>query len=112
MSEAHRIRVEDLEGGENSEAFNGHEHDASVCFFLSHNRPGPGPDLHTHPYEEIFIVQSGEVTFTVGDETVEAKAGDILVVPAGTPHKFKCTSEGHCQVSIHPAPRMETEWLE
>jgi quercetin dioxygenase-like cupin family protein len=112
VSEAKRIRVEELQGGENAEAFNGHEHDATVCFFLSHNKPGTGPSLHTHPYEEVFIVQGGEVTFTVGDETVEAKSGDILVVPAGTPHKFTCTSEGHRQVSIHPAPRMETEWLE
>jgi quercetin dioxygenase-like cupin family protein len=112
MSEAKPIRAESLAGGENSEAFNGHEHGANVSFFLSHNRPGTGPSLHTHPYEEIFIVQGGEVTFVVGDETVEATAGDILIVPPNTPHKFTCTSEGHRQVSIHPAPRMETEWLE
>jgi quercetin dioxygenase-like cupin family protein len=112
MTEPNRIRAEDLPKGENSERFDGHEHDASVCFFLSHNKPGTGPSLHTHPYEEIFIVQAGEVIFVVGDETVEASAGDILVVPPNTPHKFTCTSEGHQQVSIHPAPRMETEWLE
>jgi hypothetical protein len=34
------IKVEDLEGSENSEQFNGYEHDASVSFFLS-SRPTP-----------------------------------------------------------------------
>ena len=109
---ADRIRVSDLEGGENSEVFNGHEHDASVSFFLSHNQPNTDPELHRHPYDEIFIVQEGTVLFTVGDEQVEAGPGDILVVPPNTPHKFLVTSVPHRQVSIHPAARMETEWLE
>ena len=106
------IKIDELPSGENSAVFNGHEHGASICFFLSSNKPGTGPSLHRHPYEEIFIVQEGEVLFTVGDQTIEASAGDILVVPAGTPHKFLCRSETHRQVSIHPVPRMETEWLE
>jgi mannose-6-phosphate isomerase-like protein (cupin superfamily) len=106
------LKVDELPRGESSETFNGHDHGASVCFFLSHNRPGTGPRLHRHPYEEIFIVQEGEVLFTVGERTLEAKGGDIVVVPAGTPHKFLCRSEGHRQMSIHPVPRMQTEWLE
>jgi quercetin dioxygenase-like cupin family protein len=106
------IRVEDLPGGENAETFNGHEHGASVSMFLSHNRPGTGPELHRHPYEEIFIVQEGDVLFTVGERTIEAGPGDIIVVPAGAPHKFLSRGERHRQVSIHPAARMETEWLE
>lgn len=109
---ADRIQVSDLEGGENSEIFNGHEHGASVSFFLSHNRPDTGPELHRHPYDEIFIVQEGEVLFTVGDEQVEVGPGDILVVPPNTPHKFLVTGVPHRQVSIHPVARMETEWLE
>jgi hypothetical protein len=36
----------------------------------------------------------------------------VVVVPAGTPHRFVSRSETHRQVSIHPVPRMETEWLE
>jgi mannose-6-phosphate isomerase-like protein (cupin superfamily) len=51
------------------------------------------------------------VLFTVGEGTVEARAGDIVVVPAGTPHKFVSRSDAHRQVSIHPVARMETEWL-
>jgi mannose-6-phosphate isomerase-like protein (cupin superfamily) len=107
------IEVDQLPRGENSSRFDGHEHGAQVSFFLSHNRPGIGPELHRHPYEETFIVQQGRILFTVADQTIEATAGDIVVVPAGTPHKFvNAGSEPHRQISIHPAPRMETEWLE
>jgi mannose-6-phosphate isomerase-like protein (cupin superfamily) len=48
----------------------------------------------------------------VGERTVEAGPGDIIVVPPNTPHKFLSRGERHQQVSIHPAARMETEWLE
>jgi mannose-6-phosphate isomerase-like protein (cupin superfamily) len=106
------IKVNELPGGENAETFNGHEHGASVSFFLSHNKPETGPELHQHPYEEIFIVQEGDVLFTAGDDTIEATAGDIVIVPAGTPHKFLSRGATHRQVSIHPAARMQTEWLE
>ena len=106
------IKADELPRGENSSVFNGHEHGAGMSFFLSHNRPDTGPRLHRHPYEEIFIVEEGNVLFTVGESTVEATAGDIIVVPAGTPHKFLSRGETHRQVSIHPVARMETEWLE
>ena len=112
MTRDHVITVDELPGGENASTFDGHAHGAQVSFFLNHNKPGTGPELHRHPYEETFIVEDGDVLFTVGEGTVEASAGDIVVVPAGTPHKFVSRSPTHRQVSIHPVARMETEWLE
>ena len=106
------IEVESLATSEDASTFHGHEHGAQVSFFVSHNRPGTGPGLHRHPYEETFIVQEGEVLFTVGDEEVEVREGEIVVVPPGAPHKFVSRGQGHRQVSIHPVARMETEWLE
>jgi len=107
------INKEGLPGSENASRFDGHEYGASVSFFISRNRPGTGPDLHRHPYEETFIVLDGKVRFTLGEETLEATAGQIVVIPAGTPHKFLSTGAGRLrQISIHPAVRMETEWLE
>jgi mannose-6-phosphate isomerase-like protein (cupin superfamily) len=107
------IKVNRLPAGENASTFNGHEHGASVSFFLGRNLPGNGPDLHRHPYEETFIIEDGNVRFTVGEETVDATAGDIVVVPAGTPHKFVNIGAGRLrQISIHPVARMATEWLE
>ena len=107
------INIERLPGSENASRFDGHEYGASVSFFINRHRPGAGPDLHRHPYEETFIVLNGKVRFTLGEETLEATAGQIVVVPAGTPHKFVSTESGRLrQISIHPAARMETEWLE
>jgi mannose-6-phosphate isomerase-like protein (cupin superfamily) len=107
------ISVDLLPGGENASRFDGHEHGASVSFFISHNPPGSGPGLHRHPYEETFIVQGGRASFTVGGETIEATAGEIVVVPARTPHKFISCGTGRLrQISIHPVARMVTEWLE
>jgi mannose-6-phosphate isomerase-like protein (cupin superfamily) len=34
------------------------------------------------------------VRFTLGEETLEATAGQIVVIPAGTPHKFASTGAG------------------
>ena len=100
-----------LPAGENASTFNGHEHGASVSFFLSRNLPDTGPDLHKHPYEETFIIEDGNVRFTVGEETVEATAGDIVVVPARTPHKATVrrrvvTDCGYCKAS-----RRRVSWI-
>jgi mannose-6-phosphate isomerase-like protein (cupin superfamily) len=107
------IEKESLPGGENAVVFDGHEHGSSVSFFITRNKPGMGPSLHKHPYDETFIVQEGEACFTVGEETVEATAGEVLVVPANTPHGFVNVGEGRLRmVNIHPVPQMETEWLQ
>ena len=49
---------------------------------------GVGPRWHVHPYDEIFIMRVGRALFTIGDERIEAQAGDILLGPANVPHKY------------------------
>jgi len=103
----------DLAQGETSYEFLGHHHDAGVSFIVIDAPPGSGPKLHKHPYEEVFVVQEGTVTFTAGDEVVEASGGQIVVVPAGVPHKFVNSGTGPLrQIDIHPTGRFVTEWLE
>jgi quercetin dioxygenase-like cupin family protein len=107
------IRIDDLPSSAISHELVGEEHGgAGVCILFVDASPGEGPRLHKHPYEEVFIVQAGEATFTVGDETIDAAAGDILVAPAGAPHKFVVNTEDYRSVNIHPVARMQTEWLE
>jgi mannose-6-phosphate isomerase-like protein (cupin superfamily) len=66
--------------------------------------------LHTHPYEEVFVTLEGEATFTVGDETIEVSAGQIVVAPAGVPHKFVNSGTGPLrQVDIHPSGRIRQD---
>jgi len=75
--------------------------------------PGGGPKLHRHPYEEVFVVQEGNATFTAGEETIEVSGGQVVVVPAGVPHKFVNSGTGRLrQVDIHASERCVTEWLE
>ena len=86
---------------------------AGVCVIVVDSDPGEGPRLHRHPYEEVFVMHEGEATFTLGDEQIVAKLGDVLVAPAGTPHKFVNTGTGRLrQVDIHVSPEFVTEWLE
>ena len=75
--------------------------------------PGSGPKLHKHPYKEVFVVQEGTVTFTAGDDVIEARGGQVIVVPAGVPHKSVNTGAGRLrQVDIHASGRFITQWLE
>ena len=91
--------------------FEGRDYGSSVSFFIGTFRPGTGPSLHRHPYDETFIVEAGSATFTIAADTVELRAGQIAVVPAETPHKF-VSGEGFRLISITPADRMTQEDLE
>jgi mannose-6-phosphate isomerase-like protein (cupin superfamily) len=84
---------------------------ASLIFF--DGPPGSGPKLHRHPYAEIFVVQEGHASFTVGDAMCEARGGQIVIAPAGVAHKFVNTGSGPLrQLDIHTSDRFVTEWLE
>lgn len=102
---------EELPYGGISHRFEGYRYgDVGVSFFLVESPPGGGAVLHTHPYEEVFLTLEGEATFTVGDATIEAGAGQIVVAPAGVPHKFVNTGTGTLrQVDIHPSDRIRQE---
>lgn len=104
------IEISDLPGNLVGR-FEGREHGSSVSFFIGTFEAGTGPGLHTHPYDETFIVEAGGATFTVGDDTFELGAGKIVVVPAGTPHKF-VSGEGFRLISISPSDHMEQKDLD
>jgi quercetin dioxygenase-like cupin family protein len=91
----------------------GEELGAGVSIIKVDTPPGRGPSLHRHEYEEVFVLHKGEVTFTLGDDTRVARPGDIVVVPAGTPHGFvNSGDEPLGMTAIHVNPRFVTEWLD
>lgn len=49
--------------------------------------------LHTNSVEHEQYVISGNATVQIGDETIEAKAGDILLIPAGIAHSYKTVGD-------------------
>jgi mannose-6-phosphate isomerase-like protein (cupin superfamily) len=113
-TKAHLIEKEDLPHSATAHRFEGDQHSgADISFFLIDSDAGGGPELHSHPYAEVFVIEEGEVAFTAGDETIEAKAGQIVVVPAGVPHKYVNSGAGRARhIDIHASGRMATEWLE
>ena len=48
--------------------------------------PGYVAPMHTHPGEEIVYVIEGTLEYEIGGKKSRVKAGDVLFVPAGTPH--------------------------
>ncbi len=98
----------------NSHELEGYLHgDVPVCLIFFDGPPGAGPKLHRHPYAEVFVVLEGRATFTVGDATIEASGGQVLIAPAGVPHKFVNSGSGPLrQIDIHASDRFATEWLE
>jgi quercetin dioxygenase-like cupin family protein len=56
------------------------------------NTEGP---LHVHHREdEAFFILEGSATFQVGDQTIEAGAGDYLFGPRHVPHKYDTGPDG------------------
>jgi mannose-6-phosphate isomerase-like protein (cupin superfamily) len=93
--------------------FEGEHHGSGVLFFLVNNRPGEGPGLYRHPYPETWILRSGRALFTADGEDIEAGPGDIAVVTAQTPHKFKNIGSDRLDIiCIHASPRIIQEELE
>ena len=61
---------------------------------------------HVHPaQEELFEVLGGELEFRIGRSTIVARAGDRVLVPAGTAHRFENVGEetAHFVCEIKPA---------
>ena len=74
--------------------------------YIVNAKPGQGPPLHTHPYVEVIFMLEGNAKVTIGDETREAKAGDIAIVPANTPHRFVNSGETVLrQIDVHASPK-------
>ncbi len=99
--------------GSRTARFEGEPYGSGVSLFLVDNDPGQGPARHRHPYSETWVVLSGEAVITADGVDIEARKGDIVVVSAGTAHKFRNTGGDRLELMcIHASPRMIQEWLD
>lgn len=99
----------------NTYLFQGSEHGGvPISFFwLDETAPGRGLQIHTHPYEEIFLVREGLARFTVGSEAIGVSGGHIVIVPSGVPHKYMNIGNGPLRhIDIHASKQVITQWLE
>jgi mannose-6-phosphate isomerase-like protein (cupin superfamily) len=107
------VDLNDPARGDGANEFQGYRLGAGISFIVVDAPPGGGPRLHRHPYEEVFVVLEGTATFTAGDDEIEVRGGQVVVVPAGVAHKFVNSGPGRLrQVDIHADGRFATEWLE
>jgi quercetin dioxygenase-like cupin family protein len=52
-------------------------------------QPGGGMPAHTNTVEHEQYVLKGEATIGIGDEVFEVREGDVVFIPAGTPHWYE-----------------------
>ena len=104
----------ELPRDENTYEFVGTQYQDTEVSFIWVDMPAGGKiRLHKHPYKEIFIIQEGIGTFTLDSTTLEAHAGQIIIVPADVPHKFMNLSDKQLkQIDIHVSKQFITHWLE
>jgi mannose-6-phosphate isomerase-like protein (cupin superfamily) len=67
---------------------------------------GQGQSVHVHSgADKFYFVVSGKARFVVGETTVEARAGDLVLAPEGVPHGVaQATERTVVLVGIAPAP--------
>jgi mannose-6-phosphate isomerase-like protein (cupin superfamily) len=95
-----------------SHEFVGEKHGINISFLFVNAPPGGRVELHRHSYDEVIIVHEGRATCVAGDKRHEVKAGDVIVIPAGTPHSFINSGNAPLrQTDIHASPKFVTEWL-
>jgi quercetin dioxygenase-like cupin family protein len=68
-------------------------------------QPGATAPTHHHVEQQIAIVLSGELTFTVGDETRVMHAGDCVVIPPDVEHGGVAGPQGCDAVDVFTPPR-------
>jgi quercetin dioxygenase-like cupin family protein len=108
------VKIDGLPSGSFSHELEGADHgEIGVSLIFTEAAPGQGPSLHKHDYVEVHVVQDGEALFTAGAEQRTVRAGEVVVVHPGTPHRFEASGDGTFrEIGIHVSPRFVTEWLD
>ena len=78
--------------------------DSVMTNFVTFAPDAPAP-MHHHVEQQIAIVLSGELNFTVGAETRVMHAGDCVVIPPHVPHGGAAGPEGCTAIDVFTPPR-------
>ena len=68
---------------------------SAVEIFDTKGPADAGPMPHTHPWEEIYVILSGELDVTVAGKTTRLVPGGFAHVPANTPHGYRNVTDAH-----------------
>lgn len=64
----------------------------SLMYIEVHKGNEPPPHVHQREDESYYILE-GLIRFWIGDQVIDAKAGDFIHLPKGLPHRFEVQSE-------------------
>ena len=78
--------------------------DAVMTNFVRFEPDGVAP-MHFHDEQQIAIILSGELEFTVGEETRVMHTGDCVVIPPNVPHGGTAGPEGCEAIDVFTPPR-------
>jgi glyoxylate utilization-related uncharacterized protein len=75
--------------------------------------PGDRIPLHTHPAEEVIVIDDGDAEVTLGDERRVVGPGAVVFIPAGKPHGLRNGTD--TQVRLHgifPSSVIDVQYLD
>jgi quercetin dioxygenase-like cupin family protein len=78
--------------------------DTVLTNFVSFEPNAPAP-MHHHVEQQIAIVLSGELAFTVGEESKVMRAGDCVVIPPNVRHGGAAGPAGCKVLDVFTPPR-------
>ena len=87
-------------------------HGSRVTFAVVEIEPHAELPEHSHENEQLGIVLRGSVTFRVGSEEREVKAGSTWSIPSQTPHFVKGGAEGAVVLDVFAPAREEWKHLD
>lgn len=74
-------------------------------------RPGGGPPLHRHDFEETFTMLEGEIEVTFRGQSSLLRAGETANVPANAPHFFRNVSDREARMLCICSPAGQDEFF-
>ena len=89
----------------------GHDTAGRYTLIDMHVPPGGGPPPHRHDFEEMFTVLVGEVRVTFRGQTMVARAGETINVPANAPHAFTNAGDAPARLLCMCAPAGQEEFF-
>ena len=83
-----------------------------ISIFVVRTPPGRAIEMHVHPYSETFLLLAGQGRWTVGEEVIELRVDQMLVVPPETPHGLRNDGEDPLLVvSVHESGTLQQTFL-
>ena len=78
-----------------------------LMFSLVTLEPGAVVPTHAHPHEQMGMMVSGTMEFTIAGETRLLSGNELYLVPGGVPHAAKAGPGGAVALDAFSPPREE-----